>query len=73
MLSDPHPILVDDHAAARALGLSVSWLRHDRRGKRLIPFTRLGGAVRYDLAHVRQAVADLEEGGRAPRARDSKR
>jgi len=54
---------VDEHAAAREIGLSVAWLRKDRRGKRLIPFSRLGRAIRYNLDHVRQAVDALEEGG----------
>jgi len=68
----PAPIVaVDEHACAQAIGMSVSWLRKDRRTKRLIPFSRLGGAIRYDLDRVREALADLEEGGR-PRGRDGK-
>lgn len=64
------PLLVDEHAAARAIGLSVSWLRKDRRNKRLIPFARLGGAVRYDMERVREAVHRLEEGGRGAARRE---
>jgi hypothetical protein len=54
---------VDERAAARALGMSVGWLRKDRYDKRLIPFFRLGGRVRYDLDRVRASLAAREEGG----------
>jgi hypothetical protein len=58
-------IVVDEHAAAAAIGLSVGWIRKDRRTRRLIPFYRIGGAIRYDLDRVRQALGELEEGGPA--------
>lgn len=69
----PIIVAVDEHACATAIGMSVHWLRKDRRSKRLIPFSRLGGAIRYDLGRVREALAELEEGGnRRPAARGAK-
>ncbi len=57
-------IAVDEHACAEAIGMSVAWLRKDRRTARLVPFYRLGTAIRYDLERVRAAlVARAEEGG----------
>jgi hypothetical protein len=43
--------------------MSVHWVRKDRRTKRLLPFYKLGEAVRYDLERVRQALRATEEGG----------
>ncbi|MCJ0764171.1 hypothetical protein [Variovorax terrae] len=57
------PIAVDEVQAAKAISLSVHWLRMDRRTKRLIPFYKVGGAIRYNLTRVREALAALEEGG----------
>lgn len=54
---------VDEIAAAQALGMSVAWLRKDRYGKRIVPFFRLGGRVRYDLERIRDSFAAREEGG----------
>lgn len=59
----PQPLVVDEKAAAEKLGLSVSWLQKDRQKKKLIPFFRLGGSVRYNLERVLEAMAALEEGG----------
>lgn len=67
------PIAVDEHSCAAAIGMSVAWLRKDRRGARLVPFYRLGGSVRYNLARVRNALEAVEEGGTARRARRSKK
>ena len=58
------PLLaVDEYAIAESIGMSVPWLRKDRRTKRLVPFYRIGKSIRYDLARVRAALANLEEGG----------
>ena len=62
------PIAVDEAACATAIGMSVHWLRKDRRGARLIPFYRLGDRVLYNLTRVQEALAAREEGG-APRRR----
>lgn len=62
-----HPELprltVNEAEAAAAIGMSVAWLRKDRRTHRLIPYYRLGGRILYNLDRVRDAMARLEEGG----------
>jgi hypothetical protein len=55
--SEPISVAVNEHVAARRLGLSVDTLRRDRRlGHLGIPFIKLGtgkhGVVRYDLADL---------------------
>lgn len=52
-------ILVDEHEAARRLGLSVKTLRRWRWSGRGPAFRKLGAAVRYaevDLAHFVEAA-----------------
>lgn len=56
-------IAITEYQLAQCIGMSVHWLRKDRRGKRLLPFYKLGDAVRYDLERVRQALRATEEGG----------
>jgi excisionase family DNA binding protein len=51
------PRLVDEHEAASILGLSVKTLRRWRWAGREVPFIKLGGSVRYDLADL-QAYID---------------
>ncbi|RYF41732.1 MAG: hypothetical protein EOO27_46000 [Comamonadaceae bacterium] len=58
-------IALNEKETAAALGVSLSWLQHDRCGKRLIPFYRVGGLVRYNAARVSEALATMEEGGAA--------
>lgn len=60
-------IAVDEKQAAAAINMSVGFLRKDRQTKRLIPFYRIGGSIRYDLNRVREALAAVEEGGAALR------
>lgn len=62
-------ICVDDNAVAAAIDKSVSWVRKDRIGARILPFYRIGGSCRYNLDRVRQALAALEEGGPASELR----
>ncbi len=57
------PIAITEHQVAACIGMSVHWLRKDRRTKRLLPFYKLGDSVRYDLERVRQALQRTEEGG----------
>ena len=64
-------IAVGEGEAAHAIGMSVFFLRKDRRTKRLIPFYRIGDRVLYDLDRVRMALLMLEEGGST--VRDAKR
>lgn len=60
-------IAVDEHQVAAAIGMSLAWVRKDRRTARTIPFFKLGTAVRYDLERVREALRAREEGGAARR------
>lgn len=56
--------LVDETAAAKQLGVTVSFLRKDRSKRRTIPFLKLGGKlVRYDIDRVRAALTQFEQGG----------
>ena len=72
LLAIPPQLAVDEHTVAQAIGMSVAWLRKDRRGKRLIPFYRVGGCVRYSLARVQESLWTLEEGGpKRPKVRES--
>ncbi len=57
------PIGVDEFDVAKAIDMSVHFLRKDRRTKRLIPFYRIGDSIRYNLDRVREALSALEEGG----------
>lgn len=68
----PQRIAIDEFAAAEALGVSVHFLRKDRRTMRRIPYYKIGSAVRYDLGRIRAALARMEEGG-GEIARRSKR
>ena len=52
---------------AEEMDLSLAFLRADRRGKRLIPFYKIGSSVRYNINRVREAIATHEVGGAAPR------
>lgn len=68
----PDPIAVDEHEAARLLGLSVHTLRKDRVGERRIPFYRIGRSVRYNTQRLQETLTALEVGG-APTPRASRR
>lgn len=57
------PLAINEHQVAACIGMSVHWVRKDRRGKRLLPFFMLGSSVRYDLERVRQSFRGREEGG----------
>lgn len=54
---------VNDEVVAKALGISISAVRHDRTGARRIPFYRFGTRVLYDLDRVFEALAAHEVGG----------
>ena len=64
-LTENIPIAVNEQQLAKAIGMSVHFLRKDRQGKRIIPFYRIGDCIRYDLTRVREALASREEGGAA--------
>lgn len=57
------PVTVTESELSELMSLSTTFLQRDRRGKRLLPFYKLGGAVRYDLGRVRQALLSMELGG----------
>jgi hypothetical protein len=40
-------LLITEHEAASMLGVSIYFLQRDRIGRRLIPFLRIAGMVRY--------------------------
>jgi hypothetical protein len=51
------PPLLTEAEAARFLNTSVWFLRDDRRGRRVVPFVKLGvKAVRYRIRDVEQAL-----------------
>ena len=54
---------LDEKQIADLLGMSLAWVRKDRRTNRRIPFFKLGDSVRYDWERVRQALLAREEGG----------
>jgi len=56
-------IALNDKQIAENLGMSVAWVRKDRRTKRSIPFFRIGDCIRYDWDRVRQSLLAREEGG----------
>ena len=62
-------LVLNEHEMAAAIGLTVHFLRRDRCKKRLIPFYKIGGTIRYNVDRVREALADLEEGGARRRAK----
>lgn len=57
------PLIVDDKTIAELIGMSLHWVRKDRITKRLLPFFRVGGSVRYDVPTVRKALLARSEGG----------
>jgi len=57
------PVAVDEVELARLIGMSVDFLQKDRVTKRLIPFYKIGKAVRYDISRVRMALEQMELGG----------
>ena len=70
---DEARLTVDERAVAAATGLSVSFLRKDRRTKRLVPFSRVGDRCLYFLPRVRDALLALEEGGAPVKARKNRK
>ena len=46
-------IALTEQELASAIGMSVSFLQKDRNTRRIIPYYRIGGAIRYDIGRVR--------------------
>lgn len=59
------PRAVDDKQIAELIGMSVHWVRKDRKTKRILPFFRIGDSVRYDVETVRKVFLSRMEGGAA--------
>ena len=56
------PIAFEECQRAKSINMSAHWLRKDRATARIIPFHKLGSAVRYSPERVREALAAREEG-----------
>lgn len=59
------PLLVNEKAISELIGMSVHFLRIDRRSGQTIPFFKIGGSVRYNPAQVTEALAAMAHGGKA--------
>ena len=55
--SSPPERLINEHEAARVLGLSVKTLRRWRWSGKPPSFYKIGAAVRYDLGTLRDFIA----------------
>lgn len=63
-LKAPYPTTpVNEFVCAEHIGMSVFFLRKDRIGKKLIPFTKVGRTVRYDMQRVHEALEAMQHGG----------
>ena len=62
-------LAVSETELAKLIGMSVFFLRKDRCTKRILPFYKIGDAVRYNPERVMQALAALEEGGSPKKTR----
>lgn len=58
------PVIADDKQIAEIIRMSLPWVRKDRSTKRILPFFRVGRAVRYDVPTVRKAFLSRMEGGK---------
>ena len=56
-------LFVDEEELAGLIGVSIHFLRKDRRSARRIPFVRLGDRILYDVERVKYAMLELEQGG----------
>jgi len=62
-MQSPIPKLINEHAAAELLGLSVYTMRADRYTKKRFPFLKIGRSVRYDQDSLRALLAANVHGG----------
>lgn len=61
-VSEIQKTFVNEQDCAKSTGLSLSFLRQDRIGRQLLPFIKIGRAVRYDLARVHAIIRTMEGG-----------
>ena len=54
------PEVVDEHEAARIIGVSVQWLRNNRRTPAAPPFCKIGSRIRYRVETLREWVRQQE-------------
>lgn len=57
-------LALNDKEVAKALGMSLAWVRKDRITKRILPFYRIGDCIRYDVDTVRKVMLSRMEGGK---------
>lgn len=65
------PLCIDEREAAKLVGMSLGWVRKDRRTKRLLPFFRVGDRCMYNPARILEALTAVEEGGLTKGSRNS--
>ena len=58
------PVIADDKAIAKITQMSLPWVRKDRSTNRILPFFRMGRAVRYNVPVVLAALTAHMEGGK---------
>lgn len=56
-------IFLNTEGAAQVLGQTVRWLEADRIGKQLVPFYKIGGAVKYELRELHEFLESCKRGG----------
>lgn len=54
------PEVIDEHAAAEMIGVSVQWLRNNRRSPSAPPFCKIGSRIRYRPESLRAWVRQQE-------------
>lgn len=54
------PEVVDEHVAAEMIGVSVQWLRNNRRSPSAPPFCKIGSRIRYRPESLRTWVRQQE-------------
>ena len=54
------PEVVNEHVAAEIIGVSVKWLRNNRRSPAAPPFCKIGSRIRYRPESLRTWVRQQE-------------
>ena len=61
---ESNPILITEAECSKRFSLSTGFLRRDRLTKQLLPFIKIGTAVRYNVAAVTNALHSFQQGGK---------